>query len=76
MASLQAQSRTDDSLDRVMLVAHNPGMEDLVSRLSGDPEPFPTAALAVFEIGIDSWRALELDVETSLLHLWRPRKLE
>ena len=75
----QAQSRTgdadDDSINRLMLVAHNPGMEDLVSRLSGHPEPFPTAALAVFELGIESWRALELGVETSLLHLWRPKEL-
>ena len=72
----EAQSRVDDSIDRVMLVAHNPGMEDLVGMLSGHPEPFPTAALAVFALGIDSWRALELGVETSLLHLWRPRELE
>ena len=71
----QAQSRVDDGIDRVMLVAHNPGMEDLVSRLSGHPEPFPTAALAVFELRIESWRALELGVETSLLHLWLPREL-
>ena len=72
----EVQSRVDDGIDRVMLVAHNPGMEDLVSRLSGHPEPFPTAALAVFELGIESWRALELGVEISLLHLWRPRELE
>ncbi len=72
----QAQSHDDENIDRMMLVAHNPGMEDLVSRLSGHPEPFPTAALAVFELGIESWRALELGVETSLLHLWRPKELE
>ena len=73
----QAQSLVhDDDIDRMMLVAHNPGMEHLVSKLSGHPEPFPTAALAVFELGIDSWQALELGVETSLLHLWRPRELE
>ena len=79
---LQAQSCTgdddddSDNINRLMLVAHNPGMEDLVSRLSGHPEPFPTAALAVFELGIESWRGLELGVETSLLHLWRPKELE
>ena len=72
----QVQSRTDESVDRAMLVAHNPGMGDLVTRLSGQHEPFPTAALAVFELGIDSWRALELGVETRLVHLWRPKELE
>lgn len=76
----QAQSRGDDddanSIDRMMLVAHNPGMEDLVSKLAGHPKPFPTAALAVFELGIENWRALDLGIETSLLYLWRPRELE
>ena len=72
----QAQSQVSDSTERAMLVAHNPGMEDLVSRLCGHHEPFPTAALAIFSLGIESWRALELGVETTLVHLWRPRELE
>jgi len=71
-----AQERTEDTLERVMLVGHNPGMEDLVNMLSGRREPFPTAALAVFELGIDSWRRLELGVEVKLSNLSRPRELE
>ena len=60
----------------VMLIGHNPGMEDLVNMLSGQREPFPTAALAAFELKIDSWRKLELGVEVKLKNLWRPRELE
>ena len=71
-----AQERTAETLGRVMLIGHNPGMEDLVNMLSGQREPFPTAALAAFELKIDSWRKLELGVEVKLKNLWRPRELE
>jgi hypothetical protein len=50
-------------------------MEDLVEILSGKRESFPTAALAVFEVGIDLWGALELGVETKLLKVYRPKEL-
>ena len=71
-----AQDRTEETLERIMLVGHNPGMEELVNILSGQREPFPTAALAVFELGIDSWRKLELGIEVKLENVWRPRELE
>ena len=71
-----AQERTEETLGRIMLIGHNPGMEDLVNMLSGQREPFPTAALAAFELKIDSWRKLELGVEAKLKNLWRPRELE
>jgi phosphohistidine phosphatase len=60
---------------RLLLVGHNPGMEDLVAILSGSREAFPTAALAVFEVGIDRWKALELGVETKLVKVYRPKEI-
>jgi phosphohistidine phosphatase len=71
----EAQSRTPDSVGRLLLVGHNPGMEDLVAILSGSREAFPTAALAVFEVGIDRWKALELGVETKLVKVYRPKEI-
>ncbi len=71
----EAQSRTADSVGRVLLVGHNPGMEDLVEILSGKRETFPTGALAVFEVGIDRWQALELGVETRLAKIYRPKEI-
>jgi len=72
----EAQSRSPENVERLLLVAHNPGMEDLVTILSGRRERFPTAALAVFEVGIDRWKDLELGVETRLTHLFRPKELK
>jgi phosphohistidine phosphatase len=43
-----------DDVDTVVLVGHNPGIEDLVSLLTAESVPMPTSALAV--IGLDgSW---------------------
>ena len=72
----EAQSRTPDSVERLLLVGHNPGMEDLVEILSGKREAFPTAALAVFEVGIPRWKNLELGVETKLLRVYRPKEID
>jgi len=71
----EAQSHTPDSVGRLLLVGHNPGMEDLVEVLSGKRETFPTAALAVFEVGIDGWKGLELGVETKLVKVYRPKEI-
>jgi phosphohistidine phosphatase len=72
----EASSRTPDSVVRLLLVAHNPGMEDLVEILSGARQPFPTAALAVFEVGIERWQALQLGVEAKLVKVYRPKEMK
>jgi phosphohistidine phosphatase len=71
----EAQTATADSVGRLLLVGHNPGMEDLVSILVEGKEAFPTAALAIFEMQIDRWAELELGVKAKLAHLWRPKEL-
>lgn len=63
-----------ESVGRLLLVAHNPGMEDLVGILSGRTGPFPTAALAAFDIEIESWRDLALGVVARPRGLWLPRE--
>jgi phosphohistidine phosphatase len=60
----------------VMLVAHNPGLEELLELLTGVSEPLPTAALAQITLPIDSWRDLTSGVDGTLANLWRPRELE
>ncbi len=59
--------------DTVLIVAHNPGMEMILTQLSGVHERFITAAIAHFAIDIETWSQFELDNETAeLLHFWRP----
>lgn len=60
----------------LLMVAHNPGMESLVSRMSGQPEGFPTGALAAYQIEIAQWSDLELGATIRSLGIWRPRDLD
>jgi phosphohistidine phosphatase len=71
----EAQALAPPTVSRLLLVAHNPGLEDLVAILSGRKETFPTAALAVFELDIDDWKGLELGVESRLTGVYRPKEL-
>ena len=61
--------------ERVMVVGHNPDVEDLVLALTGEDETMPTAALARVEIGIERWSELTLQSTGRLVDLWRPKEL-
>ena len=60
----------------VMIVGHNPGLEELVAQLTGEPHDFPTAALAQIALRIDRWRDLSDSTRGKLLGLWRPKELK
>jgi len=59
-----------------LIVGHNPGLEDLVARLTGEPEGLPTAALAQIALPIDRWRDLTTSTRGRLVGLWRPKELD
>jgi phosphohistidine phosphatase len=59
----------------IMIVAHNPGLEDLVGQLTGQPVTLPTAALANLALRLDDWSALDLATEANLIDIWRPAEL-
>jgi phosphohistidine phosphatase len=67
--------RMPDAASCVMLVGHNPGIEDLVARLVGSYNRMPTAALACIEFAVDSWKEVEYG-EGKLLWLLRPKELD
>jgi len=63
-----------DDCSSVMIVGHNPGLEDLLAALIGRAEALPTAALAVVELDIPDWASLGVDASAArLVDLWRPR---
>lgn len=59
----------------VMVVGHNPGMEDLLDYLTGEDERMPTAALAQVSLPLGAWREMDLEVSGTLQNLWRPKEL-
>jgi phosphohistidine phosphatase len=64
-----------EQAESVMIVGHNPGLEDLVLRLTGERQDLPTAALAQIVLPIDQWRDLTLSTTGTLLGHWRPKEL-
>ena len=72
---LQVLVRCDDEYQRAMLVGHNPGLEELLVRLTGTYERLPTAALAQIELDVSSWSELEHRPQGRVVHVWRPKEL-
>ena len=64
-----------DKYARVMVVGHNPTMEQLVGYLTGQVRRMPTAALAHIELPIEHWEALDLNTVGRLINLWTPKTL-
>jgi phosphohistidine phosphatase len=59
----------------VMIVGHNPGLEELIVQLTGEQQDLPTAALAQMVLPIDQWCDLEASTRGTILGLWRPKEL-
>jgi phosphohistidine phosphatase len=69
---LQTGSETAET---IMIVGHNPGLEELIEHLTGERHDLPTAALAQIALPIDRWRDLDLSTRGTLLGHWRPADL-
>ena len=65
-----------DTLTRVMVVGHNPGLEMLLETLTEDWERLPTAALAEVALPIAHWAELTEATSGALRQLWCPREVE
>ena len=65
-----------DDVERVMVIGHNPGLEELQELLTGRYEAFPTAALASVSLEIAAWHEVSEQTPGTLMNLWRPRELE
>jgi phosphohistidine phosphatase len=75
----------DDAADSILMIGHNPGLEDVIFDLVPDDgssplrdlveEKFPTATYAVLEMDIDRWADIK-DGTARLVHMMRPRDLD
>ena len=59
---------------QVLVVGHNPGLEELVFILTGHKEYLLTASLARIELPISSWANLCFGTNGSLRELWFPKR--
>ena len=69
------QELGDDNA-RVLVVGHNPGLEELVAGLTGTEDSLPTAALAQVDLPIDHWTELAPSTRGRLVGMWRPKEID
>lgn len=62
-----------DEARSVMIVGHNPGLEELVGQLTGEAHGMPTTGLFVLDVPITKWRELDITIEASIAESWQPR---
>ena len=79
-AYLDALARLGGETACVMIVGHNPGLEELLQELTGELQPLPTAALAQVALQLEHWSELDPSAQNDipqgkLVNLWRPKDL-
>jgi phosphohistidine phosphatase len=73
---IEVLNELPDNYIRVMIVGHNPGLEELLNDLTGETEPLPTAALAHVELPIQRWIDLDDQVLGKVVRIWRIKELD
>lgn len=74
-ALLCAIGRIEDRFARPLVIGHNPALADLLEQLTGEFQPFPTAAVACLELDVARWRNIDRAARIRLIKFWRPREL-
>lgn len=63
-----------DDANRVLVVGHNPDMEELLTFLTDVEEHMATATLAHIDLPISSWQELNEATDGVLKTIWTPRE--
>jgi phosphohistidine phosphatase len=65
---------TPQTTETLLMVGHNPGIEEAIDLLCGIGEHMPTGAIACLRLPVDNWNLIAED-ENELQDLWRPKEL-
>jgi phosphohistidine phosphatase len=72
-AMLAVLNGVADDARTVMIVGHNPGLEEFLLQLSGESHDLPTAALVEIAVPIEHWSELDETITAPIVEIWRPR---
>jgi len=72
---IEVLRRQPSAYERILIVGHNPGLEELVLLLTGTSLALPTAALVQVEFETDSWFEMPNNGRGKLVAHWDPRDL-
>jgi len=65
---------TNKSEDRIMIVGHNPCVEECLERFGGTYERMRPGTCAWLSFGIENWSDLSARVLANEIHLYRPKE--
>ena len=74
-AYLEGLRGLPDTIERAMILAHNPGLEGLLQKLTGRIESLATGSLAYLSLPIPTWAELQDGTEGELVELFNPHEL-
>ncbi len=64
-----------DEYVRVLIVGHNPGLEELLELLTGEIHLMPTCSLAHVKFRVDKWSEIDDKIKGQAAKIWLPRHL-
>lgn len=73
---IEALKTLDSDIEKVMIVAHNPGLEAYLQIIDGEIESLPTSALGHLVLSLEDWRELSFETMGDMVSIWTPKKLE
>jgi len=73
-AYFQVLRSVEEEFQTVLMVGHNPGVEQTLAVLTGEVDHFPTAAVAVVEVAGIKWREIGAGSTGWLVHFWKPKE--
>lgn len=62
-----------EEIETVLVVGHNPGLEGLLQILTMQVDALPTGAVAVVEVPVRTWQALDVRIDCKLTKFWKPK---
>jgi len=74
-AYLKVLHELSDHYKRVLVVGHNPGLEELLEMFTDETQIMPTCTLAHVKFSIDSWIELDFKTKGQLAGIWQSRDL-
>lgn len=72
---IETLAASDNSAQSIMVIGHNPGLEELLCALTKEHEILPTAALAHLELPLEQWSELTPKTKAKLIKVYRPKEI-
>lgn len=74
-AFIRALQFLSDEYSRVLVVGHNPGIEELLELFTKQVKTMPTGAIVQIDLAIETWKELSESTKGTLIYFWKPREL-